>query len=168
MPTYERISYEPLVPSVEKFMQIAGQTTNRMNAQQAGLYTGLQLEELGEKLSVIRSGCLTAYQKQQFNELISLLDQFSNEFKAGLHSGAILRSDHAELIDADFDLAWVSIGALMSSSPLPNHAIAHGTFTNLDKFRGGVCNKDANGKVQKPADWKKPNFEQFVDLTCRV
>ncbi len=151
-----------LTEAVFRFMKEANQTVNRFNARQACLYTGLQLEELGEKVEVIMGGCLTLEQKEHLQTLHEVLKKFAKEFRDGMHEGDMLRCDHAELIDADFDTAWVSIGALMSTSAQPIAAIAHGSFTNLDKFRNG-CIKDANGKVQKPADWQPPDFEPFID-----
>jgi predicted HAD superfamily Cof-like phosphohydrolase len=96
------------------------------------------------------------------------METHAADFKKGLHTGNILRANHTDLIDADFDLAWVSIGALISVSPEPERAIAHGTFTNLDKFRDGKCVKDANGKIQKPADWRAPDFSPYIDTRVLV
>ncbi len=156
-----------LVDAVHGFMQIGGQSTGKFNARQACLYTGLQLEEMAEKIDVIIGGTLTDQQRHGLYELSRTLKQFSAEFKQGLHEGDILRCDHAELIDADFDTAWVSIGSLISVSPNPEGAIQHGTFTNLAKFPGGVATRDENGKIKKPADWKAPDFEPYTDKTIR-
>lgn len=158
-----REHYSGLMDSVLKFMEIAGQTKGRMNPAQACLYTGLQLEEMAEKLRAIGGGTVTKMACHPLIDLAVSMEAVSKRFKEGLHMGDIVRADHAELIDADFDLAWVSLAALISTSPQPYRAIAHGSFTNLDKFRGGKCIKDANGKVQKPADWKAPDFTPYVD-----
>lgn len=157
-----RLTHLQLTEAVAQFMRQGGQSIGRFNARQACLYTGLQLEELGEKIDVIRGGCVTEIQRNNLETLRNVLMRFSDEFRKGLHEGNMLRCNHAELIDADFDTAWVSIGALMSTSTQPIAAISHGSFTNLDKFRNG-CIKDANGKVQKPADWQPPDFEPFID-----
>ena len=163
MNTETRESTVELVDAVHGFMQLGGQTTGKMNAEQACLYTGLQLEELAEKIEAISKGCLTEGESRSLRYLARTLNDYASEFKKGIHTGDILRANHADLIDADFDLAWVSIGALISVSPEPERAIAHGTFTNLDKFRDGKCVKDANGKIQKPADWQAPDFSAYVD-----
>lgn len=165
----DRESHLPLMRAVARFMTIAGQTTKGFNARQACLYTGLQLEELGEKIDAIMAGLLTPSQREHFFPLRDALAQFANEFKQGLHEGAILRSRHADIIDADFDLAWVSVAALFSESVNADAAVAHGAFTNLDKFRDGVVLKDpATGKVQKPSDWKSPDFLPYTDDSVRV
>lgn len=163
-----RESEVELVDAVHGFMQIAGQSTDRFNARQACLYTGLILEEVGEMIDVIIGGTLTESQRAHLFPLSNMLRHFAKEFRDGQHEGAILRCNHAELIDAQFDAAWVSIGALLSTSKAAEAAIAHGTFTNLDKFRGGVAIKDANGKVRKPVDWQAPDFTPYVDNTPRI
>jgi predicted HAD superfamily Cof-like phosphohydrolase len=158
-----------LVDAVHGFMQIGGQTTGKMNARQACLYTGLQLEEMGEKIEAIIGGSLTPSARAHLDKLVVCLKQYANEFKIGLHEGAILRASHADLIDADFDLAWVSIGALMSTAAEPERAIAHGTYTNLAKFPDGQCIRDeATGKIQKPTGWTPPNFDDYTDKTVLV
>ena len=161
-----REHFDSLQVSVREFMTQAGQRLGRFDAGQASLYTGLQMEELAEKVEAITEGALTPSIRNELQRLSRLLHVYGNEFKKGRYVGAILRADHGKLIDADFDLAWVSIGALNSTSPNPSGAIAHGTYTNLDKFRNG-CIKDANGKVQKPADWQPPNFEPYTDKLVR-
>lgn len=162
-----RLSPLPLVAAVREFMRIGGQTIRGYNARQACLYTGLQFEELAEKVQVIADGCITPDSRDHMRELHAVLKQAANEFKAGLHQGDILRCTHKDLIDADFDIAWVSIGALFSESIHPESAIAHGTFTNHDKFRGGVAQRDEQGKIQKPADWQRPDFEPYTDKFIR-
>lgn len=149
-------------------MRIAGQTTGRFNARQACLYTGLVLEEVGEMVEVIIGGTLTESQRHHLFPLANILRHFAKEFRDGMHEGDLLRCNHAELLDAQFDTAWVAIGALMSTSAYPENCIAHGVFTNLDKFRDGKCERDANGKVKKPADWQAPDFGLYTDSLPRV
>jgi predicted HAD superfamily Cof-like phosphohydrolase len=163
-----RESEIPLVDAVDGFMRLAGQTVDKFNGQQAALYTGLCLEEMGEMIDVIIQGCLTEQQRQRLHGLSNVLHQFAKEFREGLHQGEITRCNHDELMDAQFDLSWVAIGALKSTSAFSDNAIAHGTFTNLDKFRDGKCVRDANGKVQKPADWQRPDFKPYIDYGPRV
>ena len=157
----------PLVPAVKHFMRTGGQTVDSFNARQAVLYLGLQLEELAEKVKVLQAGCIDQYGKDELQPLLDHLESFAGVFKSGLHQGAMLRCDHAEMIDADFDIAWVSIGALFSMSTHASDAISHGTHTNLDKFRDGQVLRDDNGKVQKPQGWRKPDFKPYVDTSIR-
>jgi len=164
--TFRKRTSVPLHQAVALFMTQADQSVNRFNARQACLYTGLQLEELGEKIGVIAKGCVTDDRRERLVAFRGMLEYFASVFRSGYHEGDMLRCNHAELIDADFDTAWVSLGALMSTSTNALGAIAHGSFTNLDKFRNG-CVKDANGKVQKPADWQAPDFEPFTDKSVK-
>jgi len=162
-----RESFTDLFNAVNTFMETAGQSTGRFSARQAALYTGLQLEELGEQIEVIMGGCVTTEQRDHLQPLATMLRHYAKEFREGFHMGDILRCDHAALIDGQFDSAWVAIGALISTSPNPDGAIAHGTFTNLDKFVDGRAIKDANGKVQKRPGWKAPDFKPYVDATLK-
>lgn len=166
--TQERESEIGLVDAVDGFMRIAGQRTGKFDARQACLYTGLVLEEVGEMIDVIIGGTLTESQRAHLFPLSNMLHHFAKEFRDGMHEGDILRCNHAELLDAQFDTAWVAIGALMSTSAYPENAIAHGTFTNLDKFPDGKCLRDANGKVQKPPGWRAPDFTPYIDPLPRV
>lgn len=158
-----RISFTPLVDAVVGFMQIGGQSTHRFNPQQAALYMGLQLEELAEKCEVLALAAVEQHERDIMDNMRSYLTLMSGLFKAGQFMGCFTRADHDKLIDADFDTAWVSIGAVVSTASLPEEAIAHGTYTNLAKFPEGKCERDANGKIQKPADWAPPDFTPFVD-----
>lgn len=167
----KREHYGDLIESVPEFMELGEQTTDRFNARQACLYTGLQCEELAEKIEAIMEGTLTPSQRDHLGVLANTLRIFSKEFKQGLHEGDILRSTHKDLIDADFDLAWVSVAAVFSSSIAGHRAIAHGTYTNMAKFPlvngERVCIKDENGKIKKPEGWKPPDFSPYVDPTPR-
>lgn len=162
-----RMSQLPLVDAVHAFMQIAEQTVGKFTPEQACLYTGLQLEKLAEQLQVISEGCLTPSTKASLTELAQRMQAVGMEFKQGLHRGDILRCNHAQLIDGQFDSAWVAAAALASTSVAPYGVIAHGAYTNLSKFPDGKAIKDANGKIQKPPGWQPPDFEPFVDQTPR-
>lgn len=167
----KREDFTDLIESVPEFMDLGGQTTYRFNARQACLYTGLQCEELAEKIEAIMEGTITPAQRDHLGVLSNTLRMFSKEFKQGLHEGDILRANHADLIDADFDLAWVSVAAVYSTSIAGHLAIAHGTHTNLAKFPvingERVCIKDENGKIKKPEGWQPPDFTPYVDPTPR-
>lgn len=163
----ELFRYTNLEDAIRTFMTTGGQSVDKFDAAQAGLYLGLQFEELSEKIEALRTGTITG---QADNDLLSLwtfLKSWAKRFKEGAHRGDLLRCDHAKLIDADFDLAWVSVGALFSESNDTFGALAVGSYSNMAKFPGGVCTKDANGKIQKPDGWQKPNFEPFVDKSVQ-
>jgi predicted HAD superfamily Cof-like phosphohydrolase len=157
----------PFVDAVYHFMGIAGQYRAKFAPDQVCLYTGLQLEELAEQLQVIADGCLTPGARNRLMDLVVAMQKVGDEFKNGMHRGDVLRCNHANLIDGQFDSMWVAAGALISTSSAPYGAIQHGAYTNLSKFPSGKAIKDENGKVQKPPGWQPPDFEPFIDPTVR-
>jgi predicted HAD superfamily Cof-like phosphohydrolase len=150
-----------LETNVIRFMHAGDQSTDHFNVRQSAFYLGMQLEELAEKMKHI------AGDDQQCLDLSTVLDQFGEAFKRGTYDGHLARAtaeQRAEFIDADFDLAWVSIASLASQGvPVPE-VIAEGSYSNLVKIGpDGKCVKDKlTGKILKPAGWKPPNFRQFV------
>lgn len=154
-----------LMTAVKRFMTIGGQSTTHFNMQQASLYLGLQFEELGEKIEEVAKGAVAEGDRLNLSELSVYLKKWGLQFKNGFHQGAIARADRAALLNADFDLAFVSAGAIFSTSTDGIGAVWEGCRSNLDKYRNGVVLKDANGKVQRPEGWTKPNFEKFVDVS---
>lgn len=155
-----------LVESVIDCMLIASQRRpGRFDCRRAALYTGLQCEELAEKL--MRLG-VNLEMGDVLGQVGLALDLLGGRFKAGHFDHLLQNADHAGLIDDDFDIAWVSIGALEATSTNAPGAIAHGTMTNLAKFPEGKAILDANGKYLKPLGWKKPDFTPYTDPTRGV
>lgn len=148
--------------AVAKFMRIGGQNPGTFDAKQMGLYTGLQLEAMAEKLEVICAGNISFERQARMRHMIECITQLSNEFKANEHYGAILRCDYEQFLDADLDLAWVSLGSAESVSPDAMGATGEVIRANLDKFPDGVVTRDANGKVVKPAGWRAHDLSPFV------
>ena len=156
-----------LTTGVWRFMTIAGQSVTGFNPRQAIMYLGLQFEELAEKIEVMRGGTITQSAGDELLNLSTFLQAWAKRFKEGDHMGDLARSSHKDIIDADYDLAFVSVAALYSTAKDCLGAIMEGNRSNLDKFPGGVCVRDGNGKVVKPAGWEPPNFEPFVDTSVR-
>lgn len=148
---------------VRQFMTTAGLPVDKFTAEQACLYTGLQLEEMAEKIQVIAGGTITEGAREMLTQFAAMCDALGKEFKKGNHVGDIMRADHVDLIDADCDLAFVSIGALYSTASNGDGALDHVCATNLAKFPNGQVIRDANGKIMKPAGWTSPNLLPFVD-----
>ena len=162
----------PLHQAVQVFMQTAGQSVDGMNGRQGSLYIGLMLEEIGETIEAVQAGAISEVQRMHYQPLINMLKTYASEFRAGLHQGDVMRAEQEPLIDGLFDSAWVAIGALYSIARHPLGAIAHGAFTNLDKFesndRGSfTALKDENGKVKKRPGWRTPDFSDYVDTAPR-
>jgi len=133
------------------------------NVRQVTFYIGMQLEELGEKLTV-----LSKY-------VGSDLRRLAKEFKTpGMwdHRVAQAMKDPAaakELFDADLDLIWVSIGAGRAlGSDVPG-GYAAVTAANWNKRwpDGDFHNDPATNKVLKPEGWPAPDLTAFMHPTMR-
>lgn len=133
-----------LIDNVKKFMMTAGQSVDGFDVRQAALYTGLQCEELAEKLEALG--------------IASHLDDLANELKAGLWDYKFINADREELLDADMDLAWVSFGASFSAGA--DVAGAAGEVARANHDKGNA--KDRNGKVVKPVGWRGPDHSKFI------
>lgn len=151
-----------LPQAVRSFMNIAGQSVCGFKPRQATLYMGLQLEEMAEKLEAVAGGCVTMPEKARLLQVADTIRILSLEFKDGKHMGDIMRCKLSDLLDADIDLAWVSLGAAYSTSTDCSGAISEVAFANLAKFPGGKPLLDENGKVRKPDGWKPPDMSKFV------
>lgn len=154
-------SFDPML-AVRTFMEKGGQSVDRFDARQITLYTGLQCEELAEKLLVIAGGALTSAGRGELLKVVEMLNDMSERFKSGMHLGDVLRSDHAALLDADIDLAWVSMGAAYSVSSDAPGAFTEVAKANHAKFPNGVPLRNAQGKIVKPEGWRSPDLEPFV------
>ena len=170
------------VNAVRIFTEAVGQTTQKFNVQQTALYTGLQLEEMAEKLEAILGGD---------SPIVQDLNELSSSFKKGFCDEFILNADREAMLDADIDLAWVAIGSAFSQGADVNGACAEVAVANLRKRRdcpacggtgwrfednlhddecemcsgrGVVAERDENGKVKKPEGWTPPDLKPFVKV----
>jgi predicted HAD superfamily Cof-like phosphohydrolase len=146
---------ETFVADVKKFTELAGCTTDQFNVRQTALYIGLQLEEMAEKLDAIFP--------TEGREMTEAIGTLSSHFKNGLFDYHVSKSDREALLDADVDLAWVTIGSMLSQGADVLGAMGEVTRANLDKFPGGVVTKDGNGKICKPEGWLGPDLSPFVN-----
>lgn len=125
--------------------------------RQVAFYTGMQCEELAEKLFVI--GAPTA-------ALALALDALGNKLKAGEFDAAFTNLSDAQrlaLLDGDLDKIWVTIGSLAAQGVDADGAFNEVARANWDKFPGGVVTRDAaTGKVVKPAGWRAPELQKFL------
>lgn len=133
--------------------------------REAAFYTGMQLEEVAEKLeAVFGPGDYAA-------ELIGVLQATGELFKKGAydkHVGEALVARSHAMLDADCDLVWVSVGAAAAQGADVTGAYSEVNRANWDKFPGGVVTRDpATGKVIKPQGWVGPKLLQFVHPILR-
>ena len=153
-----------LVDSVFRFNSLA-QTVppgHHFNADRVGFHTGMQLEEMAEKITTIAGGCVDKQAENFMLQFANIMGAWGKEFKAGKHHGAVLRCDRESLLDDDIDVAVVTMGSLMYQTPQFVEAIGAVLVANAAKVPGGVATRDANGKIQKPEGWQKPNLAPFV------
>lgn len=118
----------------------------KFDAKQAAFYTGMQLEELAEKLGHILG---------QTSSLVVQLHAVADDFKSGKYT----LSQDSELLDADLDLIWVSIGAARALGVDVEKAYAEVAKSNWAKFP--AVRHLVTGKIIKPAGWQPPNLKQF-------
>lgn len=158
------ISDPSIIARVHRFNTIA-QTVppGRFNADRVGFYTGMQLEELAEKIRCIAMGHVVESDRVALEAVALSIDELGRDFKQGRHYGAVLRADREELLDADIDQLVVSIGSLIYSTPKFAGAVEAVLDANDAKFPDGVATRDANGKIQKPPGWKAPDLSPYVD-----
>lgn len=142
-----------MIEQVARFMQAGEQKTNDFDVRQYALYTGLQCEELAEKLRAI--GITT---------IAEMLDMRGNELKKGDWDTDIAAADKVELVDGDADLLWVSAGAMLSMSPDPQGAWKEVVRSNMSKVNPetGRMDRNADGKIMKSKTYSKPNLAPFL------
>lgn len=155
-------SYIDQIEAVRLFMQIAGQSTGRFDAEQTCKQIGFMCEELAETLECVFKGCVDSRAGIQIYAAVRELEDVAKRFKAGLHTGDVARCDRVELLDGIVDTAWVSMGAMCSMSHNPRGAFEEVARSNFDKFPNGQVTRDAGGKVVKPADWRGPDLAPYV------
>ena len=143
---------ETFVADVRKFAEAAGHTTDQFNVRQTALYIGLQLEEMAEKLEAITP----------YSLFMRKMKIVSNDFKDGVFDEDIRYANREEMLDADVDLAWVTIGSMLSQGADVTGAMNEVVRSNMSKMVEGKMAKDDNGKVVKPDTYSPPNLAPFV------
>jgi tellurite resistance protein len=149
---------------------VIGQTAppNGFNADRLCFYTGMQLEELAEKIAAIADGAVEEYERNMLKMLAGRMQDEGMKFKNGTHMGAVMRANREDLLDADIDVLVVSAGALIYQTKQWRPAVGHVLEKNDAKFQmidGKLTAvRDANGKIQKPQGWTPPDLSPFVEL----
>lgn len=153
---------ETFVADVRRFTEAVGCTTDRFNVRQTALYIGLQLEEMAEKLEALGWDGAAAT-GGFFSDLVIKLRQASTMFKQGRMDNVVELGDREAMLDADVDLAWVTVGSALSQGADLLGAMREVARANLDKIGpDGTVLKDENGKVKKPAGWRGPDIAPYV------
>ena len=108
-----------IIKVVRQFTEAVGCTTDRYNVRQTALYIGLQTEELCEKIDALIYGISLEPDAEvagvmRLMHLRDVLHDVSQGMKAGEFDKAVELADRADMLDADIDLAWVTIGSALS------------------------------------------------------
>lgn len=144
--------------TTQKWFVAAGHMPAQMtepDGAQTAFYTGMQIEELSEKLRLILGEA----------EVVIILERLADEFKRGLHNqavGAALWAHPEEFLDADMDLIWVTAGSSCAQGADARGAYAEVSRANWDKFQGGVRKQPGTGKILKPENWRGPDLAPFI------
>lgn len=144
-----------LMQGTSRWFVTAGQQPEEPtpSVEQVCLYTGLQLEEMAEKLELIL-GC--------DNSFVSAMKITAEAFKRkSVFTLSSVRdameAAPALLLDADADLIWVSLGSLRAMGSDPVAVYSTVAEANWAKFPEGKVQRDINGKVVKPNGWTEPD-----------
>ncbi len=160
----EQIASREIVNAVTAFQKAAGDTTDHFNVRQFARYTGMQCEELCEKLTAVASGGEHGVDVGLL-KLIADLENIGNRFKRGDfdHHFAMM-NDHQrkEAFDADIDIVWVSVGSMNSSRVDVHGGVGEVVRANGSKVVDGKVLRDVNGKITKPAGYTPPDLARFV------
>lgn len=138
-----------------KWFQTAGQISEppKPNPRQMAFYTGMQCEELVEKLAAVGIPC---------EQLSSIADQL----KSGRHDAAfqlLSPAQQLELLDGDMDMLWVTVGSVAAHAADGSGAWNEVARANWDKFPDGVVTRHPDtGKVLKPEGWRAPDLRPFL------
>lgn len=134
---------------------VIGPAQVRFDAKLVAFYTGVQCEELAEKLRAIFCDAGMP--------VISGLEQLGHDLKNGVHTVLVDHADRRDLLDADIDLQVVSEGAILASGADGNGGRGEVNRSNLAKIVDGKVIRDpVSGKILKPEGWTPPNLEPFV------
>lgn len=153
------------INAINAWNKDAGRSHDYFNVRSVALHTGLQLEELGEKLEAM--GLLGA---------ANSLKDLSRDFKEGMWDTMIKRQDEENstvfrmaLLDADADLFVVTVGSGQAQGADYNGAVAEVLRSNDSKRQeDGTLKLDANGKIVKGPYYKEPNLWKFINKGTEV
>lgn len=136
---------------VENFMKAGKQLPVENETRQSMLYIGLQLEELSEKIAA--SG---------IPDVPATLDTLASLFKAGSYDH-LYAPNRVEQLDADLDLLWVTLGAMLTRGNDIEGGWNEVKRSNMSKvWEDGTMHKTDYGKIIKPKSFSEPNLYPFV------
>lgn len=148
--------------SVKAFNEAAGVTTDHYNARQVGFYTGMQCEELAEKLEAI-FGNDRGVRPPSINMLVESLERIGDRLKNNIYPDMCANANRHDLLDADVDLLVVSIGSMLSQGANGRGAIEEVCGANMAKVVDGkLARHPETGKILKPEGWTPPDLHKYL------
>lgn len=144
---------QDIIGQVNQWNLDAGNTSTVFNVRQTAFYTGLQCEELAEKL--VACGIIGMAQ---------VIEALGQDLKKGKYDDQIRYGDREEMVDGDADLLVVTIGSAMSQGvdfkQVMNRVIA---ANEAKRFDDGTLRKNEMGKIIKPEGWVAPDLSDLVN-----
>jgi predicted HAD superfamily Cof-like phosphohydrolase len=151
------------IQSITQFNKLAGNTSTEFNARQIAMYTGLQFEELAEKINTIARGTCDGDIKNVLAGMAAVMHGWGMDFKKGFFDFEVATADPVAMLDDDVDQFVVTVGSLLSQGADIHGAINEVNRANMDKvWPDGTMHRDENGKIVKPAGWTEPDLAPFV------
>lgn len=101
----------------------------------------------------------SAYNKDQYNMYIGLIQEEHDELQVAIHA-----NDRVEQLDALIDILVVTIGAIHSAGFDAEGAwkeVMSTNFAKIDRETGKVRKRE-DGKVLKPLGWTAPELTPFL------
>lgn len=153
-----------LIIGTENWFVHAGQMPSKPapNARQTAFYIGMQMEELAEKLEAVFG---------KDDRMSDYMAHVGQAFKEGRYDDQVMLSlarRPKDLLDADMDLLWVTIGGARAQGANVSEAYEAVADANWAKFPGGVVTRHPEtGKVMKPEGWEPPDLTPFIHPSLR-
>lgn len=148
--------FDPIA-SIIAFNIAAGNTTNTFNVRQSALYTGLQVEELAEKLRAVGLKMIAADLE------VLAIDLRNGAFDCTIEKAMQDPANRVAMLDADCDLVVVSVGAAISQGADFAGAIREVCESNDSKRNAaGELERDATGKIVKGPSYREPDLRPFI------
>lgn len=138
---------------ITQWMRDAGQTVDRDNVEQTGLYGSLVAEECAEMMAALGMP-RESYELDGVASLMRRIPWGSVDERC---------INKVEALDAAIDLIWVATGLAASLGADVEGALNEVILSNESKrFEDGKLRKDATGKVIKPTTYRAPRLAQYL------
>jgi predicted HAD superfamily Cof-like phosphohydrolase len=142
---------------INQWNRDAGRTHGVFNPRETAFYTGMQCEELAEKLEACG-----------LFGIAGDLQRVGKELKQGvwdsvIRDAAATVDGRKAMLDADADIIVVTVGSAQAQGADFHCALTAVVDANEKKrFKDGQLHKDENGKILKPEGWQAPDLTPYL------